>query len=170
MWCSVCLGVRGPRRLFSRCRGNSFSTRHVSLFLVYFSPNDSNTFGHPSPFCFHTLSLYLVFLFTSFQFFVLVWASWVLLLAIFPSSFDFSSTNFLIRSGLPLYVFSGPLQFILCSLELLFYPFCKFFLHSLTMFFFVLHLDPAAHIPFSFPNVIYFSARCKICFWVSLSP
>ena len=49
-------------------------------------------------------------------------------------------------------------------------PVCNFFLHSLTVFFFVLHLDPAAHIPFSFPNVIYFSARCKICFWVSLSP
>lgn len=66
MWFSVCLGVRGPRRLFSRCRGYSFSPRHVSLFLVYFSTNDSNTFGHPSPFCFHTFSLCLVFLFTSF--------------------------------------------------------------------------------------------------------
>ena len=66
MWCSVCLRFRGPRRLFSRCRGYSFSPRHVSLFLVYFSTNDSNTFGHPSPFCFHTFSLCLVFLFTSF--------------------------------------------------------------------------------------------------------
>ena len=68
-----------------------------------------------------------------------------------------------------LYVFSGPFQFILCSLEL-FYQFCNFFSYSLTMFFFVLHLDLAAHIPFSFLNIIYFSARCKIYFWVSLSP
>ena len=37
-------------------------------------------------------------------------------------------------------------------------------------FFFVPHLGSAAHIPFSFPTVIYFSASCKICFWVSLTP
>ena len=170
MWCSVCLGVRGPRRLFSLCRGYSFSPRHVSLFLVYFSPNDSTTFGHPSPFCFHTLSLCLVFLFTSFSVLCpcvslvgFVFGHFPFLLRFFPVliSHSFRSTPI---------SFSGPLQFILRSLELLFSPFCKFFLHSLTMFFFVPPLDPAAHILFSFPNVIYFSARCKICFWVSLSP
>ena len=55
-----------------------------------------------------------------------------------------------------------PVHFVQFGVVIL--PVLQFFLHSLTMFFFVLHFDPAAHIPFSFLNVIYFSACRKICF------
>lgn len=101
--------------------GVTLSPRHVSLFLVYFSTNDSNTFGHPSPFCFHTFSLCLVFLFTSFFGSLFLcececgFSFWPFFIP--PSMFSVLISHSFRSTPIS---FSGPWQFILCSLELLF--------------------------------------------------